>query len=68
MKKEINYKIRVAKIYSKKPNFILKDQYDKKKIIYILLNKPFSKNSDRWQNQASQRDFILKNLDFASPF
>ena len=51
----------------KKPNFILKDQYDKKKIIYILLDKPFSKNSDRWQNQASQRDFILKNLDFASP-
>ena len=51
----------------KKPNFIFKNEYDKKKIIYILLDKPFSNNSDRWKNQASQRDFIVKNLDFASP-
>ena len=50
----------------KKPNFIFKDQYDKKNNLY-LLDKPFSKNSDRWKNQAIQRDFILKNLDFASP-
>ena len=51
----------------KKSNFIFKNEYDKKKIIYILLDKPFSNNSDRWKNQASQRDFIVKNLDFASP-
>ncbi len=51
----------------KKPNFIFKNEYDKNKIKYILLDQPFSANSDRWQNQAIQRDFILKNLDFASP-
>ena len=51
----------------KKPNFIFKNDYDKNKIKYILLDKPFPNNSDRWQNQQIQRDFILKNLNFASP-
>ena len=51
----------------KKPNFIFKNEYDKNKIKYILLEEPFSSISDRWQNQAMQRDFILKNLNFASP-
>ena len=50
----------------KKQNFLFKEEYDTKKIIYIWLDKPFPKNTDRWQNQAIQRDYILENLDFAS--
>ncbi|MDC1185631.1 glycosyl transferase family 17 [Candidatus Pelagibacter ubique] len=50
----------------KKQNFLFKKEYDTKKIRYIWLDKPFSKNTDRWQNQAVQRDYILENLDFAS--
>ena len=48
----------------KKPNFIFKDNYNLKKIKYFLLDKPFPKNTDRWENQAIQRDFILDQLDF----
>ena len=51
----------------KKSNFIFKDIYDEKKIKYILLDKPFPKNTNRWQNQAIQREYILSNIDFASP-
>ena len=50
----------------KKQNFLFKEEYDSKKIRYIWLDKPFPKNTDRWQNQAIQRDYILENLDFAS--
>jgi beta-1,4-mannosyl-glycoprotein beta-1,4-N-acetylglucosaminyltransferase len=51
----------------KKPkNFILKDYFDKKKIKYFYLEKPFPKNNDPWENQAIQREFILENLDFAN--
>ena len=50
----------------KKQNFLFRKEYDAKKIRYILLDKPFPKNADRWQNQAIQRDYILENLDFAS--
>ena len=50
----------------KKQNFLFKKEYDTKKIRYILLDKPFPKNTDRWQNQAIQRDYILENLDFVS--
>ena len=46
--------------------FLFKKEYDTKKIRYILLDKPFPKNTDRWQNQAIQRDYILENLDFVS--
>ena len=52
---------------SKKSNFIIKEFYDEKKIKYILLDKPFPKNTNRWQNQAIQREYILSNIDFASP-
>ena len=51
----------------KKQNFIFKNHYDKNKIKYVLLDKPFPNKSDRWQNQAIQRDFILENLNFANP-
>jgi len=50
----------------KKQNFLFKEEYDTKKIRYIWLDKPFPKDTDRWQNQAIQRDYILENLDFAS--
>jgi len=51
----------------KKKNFIFEKNYDPNKIKYILHDKPFPKNTDRWQNQAIQRDFILDKLDFAEP-
>ena len=50
----------------KKSNFIFKDNYDRKKVKYILLDKPFPINTNRWQKQAIQREFILSNIDFAS--
>ena len=51
----------------KKKNFVLKSNYDKKKINYILIKTPFPKKNNRWQNQAMQREYILKKLKFASP-
>ena len=50
----------------KKQNFLFKEEYDAKKIKYIFLDKPFPKNTDRWQNQAIQREHILENLDFVA--
>ena len=52
---------------SKKKNFIWKNYYDSKKIKYYLLEKPFPKNTSRWENQAIQRDYILKCLKFVNP-
>ena len=49
----------------KKSNFIFRDNYDRKKVKYILLDKPFPINTNRWQKQAIQREFILSNIDFA---
>ena len=50
--------------FEKPKNFILKDYFDKKKIKYLFLEKPFPKNNDPWKNQAIQREFILENLNF----
>jgi len=52
---------------SKPVNFVWKNYYDKNKIRYCLLEKPFPKNGDRWENQAIQREFLLKSIDFAQP-
>ena len=49
---------------SKKLNFDLK-KFKSKKIKYIVHDKKFSKKNSPWENQAEQREFILKNLDFA---
>ena len=49
----------------KKQNFIWKDEYNKDKIKYFLLEKPFPKNTDPWKNQAIQREFLLSCTDFA---
>ena len=51
----------------KPKNFIWKNYYDQSKIRYFLLEKPFPKIRDRWENQAIQREFLLKSTDFAQP-
>ncbi len=50
----------------KQKNFILKDYYDKSKIKYFFLEKPFPKNNNPWQNQAIQREFLLESLNFVN--
>ena len=50
----------------KKINFDIEKKYiNNQKIKHIVLEKPFPKNNNCWQNQALQREFILKNLEFA---
>jgi len=52
---------------SKKINFDPKKKYkNNQKIKHIILEEPFPKNNNEWQNQAIQREFILKNLDLAN--
>jgi len=50
----------------KKLNFKGHKKYLDNKIIYLVLEKPFPKNTSIWDNQAIQREFILENLTFAS--
>ena len=50
----------------KKKNFKWKHYYEKKKIEYIFMKDPFPKKNSRWENQAMQREYLLKSLDFAS--
>lgn len=50
----------------KDKKFIFKNDFDENKIKYILLDKPFPKKNNGWENQALQRDYLLDNLDFAS--
>ena len=51
----------------KSKNFVLKSDYDKTKVKYFLLDKPFPKNNNIWSNQAIQREFLLSNINFANP-
>ena len=51
----------------KEINFKISKNYDEKKIKYFLLDKPFFKNNSIWQNQATQREFMLQNLHQANP-
>ncbi len=51
----------------KKKNFIWKNEFDKNKIKYFLLEKPFPKDTNPWENQAIQRDYLLSKTDFAKP-
>jgi len=51
---------------SKKQNFEWKEYYDQNKIKYILIDRPFPKNTDRWQNQAIQREHLLEAVNFAN--
>ncbi len=51
----------------KKKNFIWKKKYNKSKIKYFFLEEPFPKKNNRWENQAIQRDYLLKCTNFLSP-
>ena len=51
----------------KKINFIKKDEYDFTKIKYLLLEEAFPKNTNIWENQAIQREFLLESTNFAEP-
>jgi len=51
----------------KKINFIMKKNYDPRKIKYFLLEKSFPISTNRWENQALQREYLLNCLDFAHP-
>ena len=47
----------------KKLNFEIQ-KYEKKKINYIVLEKEFPVTNNAWQNQAFQRDYMLKALNY----
>ena len=47
----------------KKLNFKIQ-KYNKKKINYIVLEKKFPIINNAWQNQAFQRDYMLKALNY----
>ena len=47
-------------------NFNYKKYKHDKKIIYLVHDKPFPKKNNAWQNQALQREFILKNINQAN--
>ncbi len=34
------------------------------KVVHIILDEPFPEKTNEWQNQAIQREYILKNLNF----
>ncbi len=46
----------------KKLNFKLINKNFKKKLIYLVLDYPFKKKDNPWQNQAYQRDYMLRKL------
>ncbi len=69
LKKYIDYFIICESKYNhkgieKKKNFIWKKDFDKNKIKYFFVDKPFPKNNDPWKNQAIQRELLLKCTDF----
>ncbi len=49
----------------KKINFLMKNEYDRRKIKHFVLEKPFPKSTSPWENQALQREYLLSCLDFA---
>ena len=52
---------------SKKINFLMKDEYDYKKIKHVILKKKFPNKTNIWENQAIQREFLLESVNFAEP-
>ncbi len=44
-----------------------KNFLSEEKIKYFVLDQPFPKNSNLWQNQAIQREYLLQSLNFADP-
>ena len=51
----------------KDKKFVFKKNFNKDKIKHFYLEKPFPKKNNRWQNQALQREYLLKCLDFLLP-
>ena len=51
----------------KKINVIRNKEYDTNKVKHFILDKPFPKKNNPWQNQAIQREFLLKCTDIAEP-
>ena len=47
----------------KKSNFINQNYFNKEKIKYFLLEEPFPKKNNIWENQAFQREYLLKKLN-----
>jgi beta-1,4-mannosyl-glycoprotein beta-1,4-N-acetylglucosaminyltransferase len=50
----------------KQINFIHNKKYDQDKIKHIVMDQHFPKNTNAWENQAIQREFLLNSLDFAN--
>ena len=50
----------------KKINFKQDKKYNQSKIKHIVMDEKFPENTNAWQNQAIQREFLLKNLNFAN--
>ena len=46
----------------KKSNFINQNYFNKDKVKYFLLEEPFPEKNNIWQNQAFQREYLLKKL------
>ncbi len=51
----------------KKINFLDNKNYDYNKVKHFVLEKPFPKNTNVWENQAIQREFLLECVQFANP-
>ena len=71
LKEYVDYFVVCESIYDhrgqpKKKNFIQNKEYDPKKIKYFVLEESFPKNNSIWENQAIQREFLLKSLDFVN--
>ena len=58
--------ILIIKVIKKDLNFSLKNSKFKNKLIYLIMEKPFEKNSSGWQNQAEQREYIFNGLKKAN--
>ena len=50
----------------KKIHFKMNKKYNQDKIKHIVMTKKFPKHTNPWENQAIQREFLLKNLNFAN--
>ena len=50
----------------KKLNFKLKESKFRKKIIYLVYDRPFENKKNLWENQAEQREHIITGLDKAT--
>ena len=51
----------------KKINFIKNKEHDSNKVKHFVMENPFPKNANIWENQAIQREFLLNSTNFADP-